>query len=120
MCKWFASTMILIVLFFCVTTKLVHAETTDPVYEKIKQNGALIVGLSADYAPMNFMPRLMAKTKLSALIYQLPKIADDLGVDLKIEELGFDALLGALKLEKSILSFRGWLLPMNVKGSQLF
>ena len=56
---------------------------------------------------MNFMPRLMAKTKLSALIYQLPKIADDLGVDLKIEELGFDALLGALKTGKIDLVISG-------------
>ena len=36
----------------------------------------------------------MVKIKLSVLIFLLLKIADDLGVKLKIEELGFDALLG--------------------------
>ncbi|MCI1135168.1 ABC transporter permease subunit [Enterococcus gallinarum] len=108
MCKWFASTMILIVLFFCVTTKLVHAETTDPVYEKIKQNGALIVGLSADYAPYEFHATIDGKDEIVGFDLSIAKkIADDLGVDLKIEELGFDALLGALKTGKIDLVISG-------------
>lgn len=78
-----------------------HAEETDPIYEKVKENGVLVVGLSADYAPYEFRANIDGKNEIVGIDISIAqKIADDLGVDLKIEELGFDALLGALKTGK--------------------
>nr|WP_211340464.1 ABC transporter substrate-binding protein/permease [Vagococcus entomophilus] len=79
------------------------ADTTqkDPVYEKIKQKGEIIVGLSADYAPYEFHTTIDGKDTIVGFDISIAqKIADDLGVKLKIEELGFDALLGAMKTGK--------------------
>ena len=76
--------------------------------KKIKQNGALIVGLSADYAPYEFHTTIDGKDEIVGFDLSIAKkIADDLGVDLKIEELGFDALLGALKTGKIDLVISG-------------
>ena len=79
----------------------VKAAETDPVYDKIKANGQLVVGLSADYAPYEFHATIDGKDEIVGFDISIAqKIADDLGVELKIEELGFDALLGALKTGK--------------------
>ena len=78
-----------------------NAAETDPVYDKIKANGQLVVGLSADYAPYEFHATIDGKDQIVGFDISIAqKIADDLGVELKIEELGFDALLGALKTGK--------------------
>ncbi len=79
----------------------VKAAETDPVYDKIKANDQLVVGLSADYAPYEFHATIDGKDEIVGFDISIAqKIADDLGVELKIEELGFDALLGALKTGK--------------------
>ena len=64
MCKWFASTMILIVLFFCVTTKLVHAETTDPVYEKNKTKWCIDRWLICGLCPYEFHTTIDGKDEI--------------------------------------------------------
>ncbi|WP_313537851.1 ABC transporter substrate-binding protein/permease [Enterococcus sp.] len=85
--------------FFLV--QQVKAAETDPIYDKIKANGQLVVGLSADYAPYEFHATIDGKDEIVGFDISIAqKIADDLGVELKIEELGFDALLGALKTGK--------------------
>jgi polar amino acid transport system substrate-binding protein len=66
-----------------------HAEETDPIYEKVKENGVLVVGLSADYAPYEFRANVDGKNEIVGIDISIAqKIADDLGVELKIEELG--------------------------------
>nr|WP_243430480.1 ABC transporter permease subunit [Enterococcus sp. DIV2402] len=88
--------------------KTVLAETTDPYYEKIQQKGELIVGLSADYAPYEFHAEIDGKDTIVGFDISIAqKIADDMGVKLHIEELGFDALLGALKTGKIDLIISG-------------
>ncbi|ALV21818.1 MAG: ABC transporter substrate-binding protein/permease [Carnobacterium sp.] len=99
----------LVAILFSVMTLLltlvpltsVSAADTDPVYEKIQERGSLIVGLSADYAPYEFHATVDGQDKIVGFDISIAqKIADDLGVELKIEELGFDGLLGAMETGK--------------------
>lgn len=99
------------ILFFLLAllpTNLVFAEEKDPVYDSIMKRGELIVGLSADYAPYEFHADVDGQDQIVGFDISIAqKIADDLGVKLKIEELGFDALLGALKTGKIDLIISG-------------
>lgn len=96
------------VFMLFIPLKTVLAETTDPYYEKIQQKGELIVGLSADYAPYEFHAEIDGKDTIVGFDISIAqKIADDMGVKLHIEELGFDALLGALKTGKIDLIISG-------------
>lgn len=94
--------LFLSILFSCfLPAKTVTAETADPIYERVQARGELIVGLSADYAPYEFHATVDGKDQIVGFDVSIAKkIAADLGVKLKIEELGFDALLGALKTGK--------------------
>jgi len=97
---------LLLIQFIPLTTVL--AETTDPYYEKIQQKGELVVGLSADYAPYEFHAEIDGKDTIVGFDISIAqKIADHMGVKLHIEELGFDALLGALKTGKIDLIISG-------------
>lgn len=59
------------------------------------------MGLSADYAPYEFHATVDGKDKIVGMDIDIAqKIADDMGVELKVEEYGFDALIGALKTGK--------------------
>ncbi|MBL1227742.1 ABC transporter permease subunit [Enterococcus sp. BWB1-3] len=99
---------VLIVVLSLLPIKTAFAEETDAVYDKIMDRGELIVGLSADYAPYEFHANVDGKDTIVGFDVAIAqKIADDLGVDLKIEELGFDALLGALKTGKIDLIISG-------------
>jgi polar amino acid transport system substrate-binding protein len=86
-----------------VPAQSVQAQTTqeDAVYDKIKESGEFVVGLSADYAPYEFHADVNGQDTIVGFDVSIArKIASDMGVKLKIEELGFDALLGALKTGK--------------------
>ncbi|HCV6206517.1 TPA: ABC transporter permease subunit [Staphylococcus aureus] len=75
-----------------------HAEQT---WEKIKERGELRVGLSADYAPMEFEHTVNGKTEYAGVDIDLAKkIAKDNNLKLKIVNMSFDSLLGALKTGK--------------------
>jgi len=66
--------------------------------EAIKSNGKVVVGLSADYAPYEFHAVIDGKDKTVGFDIDLAKeVARDLGVDLEIKEMEFDALIGALQ-----------------------
>ncbi|MCD5000896.1 ABC transporter permease subunit [Enterococcus saccharolyticus] len=83
-------------------------EEVDSHYDSIIANGELVVGLSADYAPYEFHAEVDGKDQIVGFDISIAqKIADDLGVKLHIEELGFDALLGALKTGKIDLIISG-------------
>lgn len=69
--------------------------------EKIKERGELRVGLSADYAPMEFEHTVNGKTEYAGVDIDLAKkIAKDNNLKLKIVNMSFDSLLGALKTGK--------------------
>lgn len=77
-----------------------HAEQ-DQTWEKIKERGELRVGLSADYAPMEFEHTVNGKTEYAGVDIDLAKkIAKDNNLKLKIVNMSFDSLLGALKTVK--------------------
>ncbi|WP_086045045.1 ABC transporter permease subunit [Staphylococcus aureus] len=77
-----------------------HAEQ-DQTWEKIKERGELRVGLSGDYAPMEFEHTVNGKTEYAGVDIDLAKkIAKDNNLKLKIVNMSFDSLLGALKTGK--------------------
>ncbi|HEH8041917.1 TPA: ABC transporter permease subunit [Staphylococcus aureus] len=77
-----------------------HAEQ-DQAWEKVKERGELRVGLSADYAPMEFEHTVNGKTEYAGVDIDLAKkIAKDNNLKLKIVNMSFDSLLGALKTGK--------------------
>ncbi|HHQ7042766.1 TPA: ABC transporter permease subunit [Staphylococcus aureus] len=77
-----------------------HAEQ-DQAWEKIKERGELRMGLSADYAPMEFEHTVNGKTEYAGVDIDLAKkIAKDNNLKLKIVNMSFDSLLGALKTGK--------------------
>ncbi|MEN0537441.1 ABC transporter permease subunit [Staphylococcus aureus] len=77
-----------------------HAEQNQ-TWEKIKERGELRVGLSADYAPMEFEHTVNGKTEYAGVDIDLAKkIAKDNNLKLKIVNMSFDSLLGALKIGK--------------------
>ncbi|HDW2789671.1 TPA: ABC transporter substrate-binding protein/permease [Staphylococcus aureus] len=77
-----------------------HAEQ-DQTWDKIKERGELRVGLSAGYAPMEFEHTVNGKTEYAGVDIDLAKkIAKDNNLKLKIVNMSFDSLLGALKTRK--------------------
>ncbi|HEI5327163.1 TPA: ABC transporter permease subunit [Staphylococcus aureus] len=77
-----------------------HAEQNQ-TWEKIKERGELRVGISADYAPMEFEHTVNGKTEYAGVDIDLAKkIAKDNNLKLKIVNMSFDSLLGALKTGK--------------------
>lgn len=84
------------------------AAETDAVLENIQKKGKLTIGLSADYPPYEFHATVDGKDKVvGADVSMGEKIAKDLGVELVVEELGFDALLGSMKTGKVDLIISG-------------
>lgn len=84
-----------------------HAEQ-DQTWEKIKERGELRVGLSADYAPMEFEHTVNGKTEYAGVDIDLAKkIAKDNNLKLKIVNMSFDSLLGALKTGKTDIIISG-------------
>ena len=66
--------------------------------EDIQNKGTLILGTSADYPPYEFHATIDGKDEIIGMDISLAQaIADELGVELQIEDLGFDALLPALE-----------------------
>ena len=97
--KKLLSYLILIVMIATITPFTAHAKTDQ--YDTIKKNGVLRVGLSADYAPYEFEKTVNGKREYAGIDIELSKkLAKDLGVELKIVNMQFDSLLGALKTGK--------------------
>ncbi|MCI2775272.1 ABC transporter substrate-binding protein/permease [Staphylococcus petrasii] len=91
---------ILISMTFIYIEPTAHADE-DAKWEKIKQSGELKVGLSADYAPLEFEKTVNGKSVYAGIDIELAKkIADDNHLKLKIVNMQFDSLLGALKTGK--------------------
>ncbi|HDF5935038.1 TPA: ABC transporter permease subunit [Staphylococcus aureus] len=96
----------ILVLGFLISSAMVYINPTahaeqDQTWEKIKERGELRVGLSADYAPMEFEHTVNGKTEYAGVDIDLAKkIAKDNNLKLKIVNMSFDSLLGALKTGK--------------------
>ncbi|KRK32973.1 ABC transporter substrate-binding protein/permease [Loigolactobacillus bifermentans] len=103
--KWLMLTILLFAPFVgwsaLTTTSTQAATVTDSHLKKIKKQGYITVGLSADYPPYEFHQTIKGKDEIVGFDISLAKkIAKDMGVELKVNEMGFDALLGALKTGK--------------------
>ncbi|HGO1885698.1 TPA: ABC transporter permease subunit [Staphylococcus aureus] len=96
----------ILVLVLLISSAMVYINPTahaeqDQTWEKIKERGELRVGLSADYAPMEFEHTVNGKTEYAGVDIDLAKkIAKDNNLKLKIVNMSFDSLLGALKTGK--------------------
>lgn len=65
--------------------------------ERIKKNGKLVLGTSADYPPYEFHKSIDGKDQIVGFDIEVAKeIAKDLGVKLEIKDMKFDGLLAAL------------------------
>ncbi len=65
---------------------------------KIKAKGKLVVGMNAEFAPFEFHAIINGKDTIAGFDMDLAKeIAKDMGVQLEVKELAFDALLAALQ-----------------------
>jgi len=78
-----------------------NAEQANNTLARIKESGKIIVGTSADYAPYEFHTLIDGKDTIVGFDIEIAKeIAKDLGVELEIQDMGFDGLLQALNSDK--------------------
>lgn len=78
-----------------------NADETDPTLQHIKESGQLVVGTSADYAPYEFHTTENGQDKIVGFDMDVAReIGKQLGVKTEIQEMSFDALLGAVKTGK--------------------
>ncbi|NFG63249.1 MULTISPECIES: ABC transporter substrate-binding protein [unclassified Clostridium] len=78
------------------------------VLESIKQKGKLVVGTSADYPPYEFHKEIDGKDQIVGFDISMAKsLAEDLGVELQINDMDFDGLLIALQAGKVDMVFAG-------------
>ncbi len=69
-------------------------EKSQSLYDQIKERGTLRVGMNAEFAPYEFHMNVDGKDQIVGLDISLAQaIADDLGVDLKIQEMEFSPLI---------------------------
>lgn len=104
--KIFVSSLLAISLFGCSqstnNTENINKSNSEKTEEdnsltKIKERGHLIIGTSADYAPREFHMMVDGKDTIVGYDIDIAKeIANDMGVDLKIQDMSFDGLLTAL------------------------
>jgi ABC-type amino acid transport substrate-binding protein len=67
----------------------------------VQERGKLILGTSADYAPYEFHTIIDGKDTIVGFDIEIAKaIAADMGVELEIQDIGFDGLLQALNSGK--------------------
>ncbi|MGL4982824.1 MAG: transporter substrate-binding domain-containing protein [Treponemataceae bacterium] len=65
--------------------------------EQIKKKGKIVLGTSADYPPFEFHLLIDGKDEIVGFDVEIAKeIANDLGVELEVRDMGFDGLLAAL------------------------
>lgn len=70
------------------------AEESGSLYEQIQERGTLRVGMNAEFAPYEFHMNIDNKDQVVGLDVSLAQaIADDLGVDLEIQEMEFSPLI---------------------------
>lgn len=68
--------------------------------EKIKANGKIVLGTSADYPPYEFHKQIAGNDQIVGFDIDIAKaIAKDLGVELEIKDMKFEGLLAALVVD---------------------
>ncbi|WP_067103154.1 transporter substrate-binding domain-containing protein [Streptococcus sp. DD13] len=76
--------------------------------KNIQEKKKLVVATSPDYAPFEFKTMIDGKDQtVGADILLAQKIADELGVELEVEELSFDNVLAAVQSKKADIAIAG-------------
>lgn len=74
------------------------AASADDSLAKIKAKGKLVIGMNAEFAPFEFHTMIDGKDTIVGFDMDLAKeIAKDMGVQLEVKELAFDALLTTMQ-----------------------
>lgn len=95
--------MSLVLVVGCTALKKSNENNNDKadVLSKIKANGKLVVGTAPGYPPFEFTVNKSGKSQVvGADIDLAKKIADEIGVELEIKAMDFDALIMALQSSK--------------------
>ena len=95
--------MSLVLVVGCTALKNSNENNNDKadVLSKIKANGKLVVGTAPGYPPFEFTVNKSGKSQVvGADIDLAKKIADEIGVELEIKAMDFDALIVALQSSK--------------------
>lgn len=92
----------ILVLFIFISSLFISADTVSAddgsSLERIQDEGVLVVGTSADFPPFEFYAVVDGERQVVGMDMMIAqKIADDLGVELQIQDIGFDSLLPALE-----------------------
>ena len=90
--------IIALLVVLALALPVIAAGQTDvSAMEKIKANGKIILGTSADYPPYEFHALIDGKDTIVGFDISIAEeIAKDLGVQLEIKDMNFDGLLAAL------------------------
>ena len=87
-----------VMLFGCLTLGGCGKKEKESVYDKVKEDGKLVVGMNAEFAPFEFHMNVDGEDKVVGLDISLAEqIAKDLGVEVEIKEMEFDPLIQNLK-----------------------
>ena len=84
-----------IALALCLVLCAVTA-SAEGVLEKIKSAGALVVGTEATYGPYEFLDD--NANPVGCDIWLAQQIADELGVELKIQDMAFDGIINSVMI----------------------
>ena len=84
-----------IALALCLIICAVSA-SAEGVLEKIKNAGVLVVGTEATYGPYEFLDD--NANPIGCDIWLAQQIADELGVELKIQDMAFDGIINSVMI----------------------
>lgn len=92
-----AFVLLSIAFFLPFTGSTVNAENGEAL-ERVQSEGVLRVGTSADYPPFEFYATIDGSREMVGMDVSIAEhLAEDLGVELEMVDMGFDALIPALE-----------------------
>ncbi|ALV21106.1 ABC-type amino acid transport system, permease and periplasmic component [Carnobacterium antarcticum] len=93
--------LILFTALISFTMPSLQVAAADTSLSDVQSKGTLTIGTSADFPPYEFHATVNGKDEIVGMDISIAqKIADDLGVTLEIQDMGFDSLLPALEVNK--------------------
>lgn len=98
----------MLMVFMLIVLGVVGCSQQGISLESIEENGALVVGLSADYPPFESHKMIDGEDTLVGFDVMLAEeIAKELGVEVQFKEMDFDGLIGALQSSQVDLVISG-------------
>lgn len=90
------------------STEVSATASTEDLLDVIKEKGTLVVGTASGYPPYEFVDITSPTQEVIGIDMALAKaIADDMGVELKIEDMTFSALLSSIPANKIDIAIAG-------------